>query len=152
MTVYRKVFFFCKTLRNETPSNLLNMTPTSNKKRKPRNPSNLPLFNKKHKYLKSIIFRSPIIEQNGLDSLIRLSNTLKLKKKRILIFTRPKTNSIYDTDNPLRIKHFIKLMGGIVIKRNARLDVVFKILQLRCIRAVKNFPIFSIAHITIFKD
>ena len=29
------------------------------------------------------------------------------------MFTRTKTNSIYDTDNPLRIKHFIKLMGGI---------------------------------------
>ena len=59
---YRKLCFFCKILKDESPSYLFDIIPKFNRQRETRNSSNLPLVNVKHEFFRNTFFPSVIID------------------------------------------------------------------------------------------
>ena len=61
---------------------------------------NIPLFNRKHKFLKKSFFPSTIIEWNNLDPHLRKSENFSVFKNNIRKFIRPSPNSVYNCHSP----------------------------------------------------
>ena len=55
---------------------------------------------------------SAITEWNRLDCYISNADSFEVFKKRLLSFTRPMTNSIYNIHNPLVVKYVTRLRIG----------------------------------------
>ena len=68
---YRKLCLFYKIYKNQSPSYLCNIIPTTNTHYTLRNFDKIPHFKTKHNFLKNSFFPSVIIEWNKLDSSLR---------------------------------------------------------------------------------
>ena len=109
---YRKMSFFYKVLKTESPSYLLNAIPNRNRQHQTRNSGNIISFFIKHDYFKNSFFPSAITEWNKLDCYISNADSFEVFKKRLLSFIRPMPNSIYNIHNPLGVKYLTRLRIG----------------------------------------
>ena len=91
--------------------NLISTTRTEYRTR--NNISNIPRFNIKHKFFKSLFFPSTVIEWNNLDKRIRRSESLTLFNKSILQFIWPTPNRTFNCHNPIGIKLITRLRLGL---------------------------------------
>ena len=84
---FRKLCYFFKITKNQSPKYLFDKIPTTRTAyRKRNNIGNIPRFNVKHNFFKNLFFPSTVIEWNKLDKSIRSSESLALFKKSILQF------------------------------------------------------------------
>ena len=72
-----------KVLINDSPSNLFNTIPNSNKQHQTRNSGNITSFFVKHDYFKNSFFPSAITEWNKLDCYISSTNSFKVFNKGV---------------------------------------------------------------------
>ena len=101
---YRKLCYFYKIFRNQSPEYLFNIIPTSVRPYNSRNANNIPQFKVKHNFFKNSFFPSVVIEWNKLDQNIRNSENLFIFKKKLLKFIRTSANSVFRCHNPKGIK------------------------------------------------
>ena len=119
--------FLYKVLKSESPSYRFNTIPNSNnRQRQTRNSGNIPSFFVKHDYFKNSFFPSAITEWNKVDYYIRNADSFKVFKKRLLSFTRPMANSIYNIHNSLCVKYLTRLRMGFSHLKNINLNINFK--------------------------
>ena len=84
---FRKLCYFFKITKNQSPKYLFDKIPTTRTAyRKRNNIGNIPRFNVKHNFFKNLFFPSTVIKWNKLDKSIRSSESLALFKKSILQF------------------------------------------------------------------
>ena len=107
---FRKLSYFYKIIKNESPSDLCHLIPKPLTSYPTRNSENLPPIKTN---LKNTFFPSNIIEWNNLDSNIRCSPSDKLFRKRILEFIRPQPNIILSVPNSLGLSHLTRLHVGL---------------------------------------
>ena len=80
----RKLCYFFKIIKNESPKYLFDKIPTTRTTYRTRNNiDNIPRFNVKHTFFKSSFFPSTVIEWNNLGKSIRSSESFVLFKKSI---------------------------------------------------------------------
>ena len=109
---YRKLSFLYKVIANKPPSYLFNMTPTKNTSRPTQETDNTPLLGTKHNFFLNSYFPAAIKEWNRLDIDIRKSNSISIFKKRIVIFIRPLSNKVSNSQNPQGRKLLTRLRLG----------------------------------------
>ena len=109
----RKLCHFYKIFNDKSPSYLFNLIPNFNRVRNTRFSYNIPPIKVKHDYFKNSLFPSAISEWNKLDLNIRNSASLNAFKKKLLNFTWPCANSIFDIHKSLGIKLLTRLRLGI---------------------------------------
>ena len=90
---YRKLCLFYKIYKNQSPSYLYNIIPTTNTHYTFRNSDKIPYFKTKHNFFKNSFFPLVIIEWNKLDHSLRRCNSYNVFKSNILKFIRPSLNS-----------------------------------------------------------
>ena len=102
---YRKLCYFFKIFKGQSPEYLSRILPSvSNKAYNTRTNDKILLFSGKHHFFTNSFFPSTVIEWNNLDVKIRYSKTFSAFKKSILTFIRPSSNSIFNCHSPRRIK------------------------------------------------
>ena len=107
---FRKLCCFFKITKNQSPKYISNKTPTARTAYRTRNNiDNIPRFNVKHVFFKSLFFPSNVIEWNNLDKGITSSESFTLLKKSILQFIRPTPNQTFNCHNPIGIKLITRL-------------------------------------------
>ena len=109
----RKLCLFYKIFRNQTPTYLTDLVPTSNRSYSLRNSQNVPLMRVNHQFFKNSFFPSIIMEWNNLDLEIRNSDNLQHFRKKILKFIKPSAETIFGIHNPLGIKLLSRLRMGL---------------------------------------
>ena len=110
---YRKLCYFYKFFRGQSPQYLSELIPQRNSSYTTRNADQIPLFKVKHNFFKNSFFPSTVIEWNSLDSDIRNSTSIGLFKSNLLKFIRPSSNSIFNCFNPKGIKYITRLRVGL---------------------------------------
>ena len=111
---FRKLCYFFKITKNQSPKYLSDKMPTTRTAYRTRNNiGNIPRFNVKHNFFKNSFFPSSVIEWNNLDKSIRSSENLALFKKSILQFIRPTSNRTFNCLNPIGIKLITRLRLGL---------------------------------------
>ena len=111
---FRKLCYFFKITKNQSPKYLFNKIPTTRIAYRARNNiDNIPRFNLKHTFFKNSIFPPTAIEWNNLDKSIWSSEGFALFKKSILQFIRPSPNRTSDCYNPISIKLITRLRLGL---------------------------------------
>ena len=111
---FRKLCYFFKITKNQSPKYLFDKIPTTRTAYRTRNNiGNIPRFNVKHNFFKNSFFPSSVIEWNNLDKSIRSSESLALFKKSILQFIRPTPNRTFNCHNPIGIKLITRLRLGL---------------------------------------
>ena len=102
---FRKLCYFFKITKNQSPKYLFDKIPTTRTAyRTINNIGNIPRFNVKHILFKNSLFPSSVIDWNNLDKSIRSSESLTLFKKSILQFIRPTLNRTFNCHSPVGIK------------------------------------------------
>ena len=130
---FRKLCYFFKITKNQSPKYLFDKIPTTRTAYRTRNNiGNIPRFNVKHNFFKNSFFPSSVIEWNNLGKSIRSSESLALFKKSILQFIRPTPNRTFKCHNPTRIKPITKLRLGLIRLR----DHKFKHNFLECLNPI----------------
>ena len=111
---FRKLCYFFKITKNQSPKYLFDKIPTTRTAYRTRNNiGNISRFNVKHSFFKNSFFPSSVIEWNNLDKSIRSSESLALFKKSILQFIRPTPNRTFNCHNPIGIKLITRLRLGL---------------------------------------
>ena len=111
---FRKLCYFLKIIKNESPKYLFDKIPTTRTTYRTRNNiDSIPRFNVKHTFFKNSFFPSTVIEWNNLDKSIRSSESFVLFKKSILQFIRPTQNRTFNCHNPTGIKLITRLRLGL---------------------------------------
>ena len=110
---YRKLCLFYKIYKNQSPSYLYNIIPTTNTHYTFRNSDKIPYFKTKHNFFKNSFFPSVIIEWNKLDPSLRRCDSYNVFKSNILKFIRPSSNSFFDCHNPIGIKYITRIRLGL---------------------------------------
>ena len=110
---FRKLCYFFKITKNQSPKYLFDKIPTTRTAYRTRNNiGNIPRFNVKHNFFKNS-FSSSVIEWNNLEKSIRSSESLARFKKSILQFIRPTPNRTFNCHNPIGIKLITRLRLGL---------------------------------------
>ena len=89
---YKKLCFFYKILKDQSPKYLSNTIPKLTGAYSTRNADNTPHFKVKHSFFKNTFFLSVTIEWNKLNPEIQNTPSLNIFKKNILKFIRPTIN------------------------------------------------------------
>ena len=110
---YRKLFWFYKIFRSQSPQYLFNIIPTFVRPYNTRNANNIPQFKVKHNFFKNSFFPSVIIEWNKLDLNIRNSENLFIFQVKFLKFIRPSGSSVFKCYSPKGIKLLTRLRLGL---------------------------------------
>ena len=126
---YRKLCYFFKIFKGQSPAYLFRILPSVSKPYNTRTNDKIPLFSGKHNFFTNSFFPSTAIEWNNLDLKIRNSKTfsewnnldLKIRnsktfsafKKSIWEFIRPSSNSIFNCHSPKGIKLITRLRLGL---------------------------------------
>ena len=100
-------------IKNRSPSYLFQLVPSSTSRCLTRNSGNISHICRKHNFFKNSFFPSTIDEWNNLDPDIRNSGSFGFFKSEILKSIRPKPNSIYNCQNPKRIRLITRLRLGL---------------------------------------
>ena len=110
---YRKLCFFYKIFRNQSPEYVFNIIPTSARPYNTRNANNFFQFKVKHNFFQNSFFLSVVIEWNKVDQNIRNTENLFLIEKKLLKFIRPSGNNVSRCHNPRGIKLLTRLRLGL---------------------------------------
>ena len=110
---YRKLCLFYKIYKNQSPSYLYNIIPTTNTHYTFRNSDKIPYFKSKHNFSKNSFFPSIIIELNKLDPSLRRCDSYNVFKSNILKFIQPSSNSFFHCHNPIGIKYITRIRLGL---------------------------------------
>ena len=111
---FRKLCYFFKITKNQSPKYLFDKIPTTRAAYRTRNNiGNIPRFNVKHNFFKNSFLPSTVIKWNNLDKSIRSSESLALFKKSILQFIPPTPNRTFKCHNPIGIKLITRLRLGL---------------------------------------
>ena len=152
---FRKLCYFFKITKNQSPKYLFDKIPTTRTAYRTRNNiGNIPRFNVKHNFFKNSFFLSTVIEWNNLDKSIRSSESLALFKKSILQFIRPTPNRTFNCHNPIGIKLITRLRLGLSHLR----DHTFKHNFLDCLNPICccgqdiETTVHYLLHCPIFSD
>ena len=78
---YRKLCYFFKTFKGQSPEHLFKILPSISKTYKTRTNDKIPLFSGKHNFFINYFFPSTAIEWNNVDLKIRNSKTFLLLRK-----------------------------------------------------------------------
>ena len=90
---YRKLCYFFKIFKGQSPKYLFRILPSVSKAYNTRTNDKIPLFSGKHNFFINYFLPLTVIEWNNLDLKIRNSKTFSAFKKSILKFIRPSSNS-----------------------------------------------------------
>ena len=110
---YRKLCLFYKIYKNQSPSYLYNIIPTTNTHYTLRNSDKIPYSKTKHNFFKNSFFPSVIIEWNKLDPSLRRCDSCNVFKSNILKFIRPSSNSFFHCHNSIGIKYITRICLGL---------------------------------------
>ena len=110
---YRKLSYFFKIFKSQSPEYLFRILPSVSKAYNTRTNDKIPLFNNKHSFFVNSFFPSTVIEWNNLDLKIRNSKTFFASKKSILKFIRSSSNCIFNCHSPKGIKLITRLSLGL---------------------------------------
>ena len=108
---YRKLCYFFKTFKGQSPKYLFRILPSIK----------IPLFICKHNFFTDSYFPSTVVEWNNLDLKIRNSKTFSAFKKSILQFIWPSLNSIFSCHSPKGIKLITRLRLDLSLLREHKL-------------------------------
>ena len=125
---YRKLCYFFKILKGQSPDYLSKILPSIRRAYNTRNVDYIPCFNTKHNFFRNSFFPSTLIEWNNLDINIRNSESYATFKKSILRFIRPSENPIFNCHNPSGIKLITRLRLGLSHLLEHKLDIISKML------------------------
>ena len=92
---YRKLCYFYKILKDQSPKHFFNIISKLTRPYSTRNANNIPHFKVKHSFFKNTFFPSVIIEWNKLDPEIQNAPSLNIFKKNISKFIRPAKQHIW---------------------------------------------------------
>ena len=95
------------------PNYLCELPPKTERSYNLRNSNDIPFVKFKHNFFKNSFLSSAIIEWNKLKIDIRNSVSLDVFKKKILIFVRPRSNSIFSIHNTQGVKYLNRLRVGL---------------------------------------
>ena len=111
---FKKLCYFFKITKNQSPKYLFDKIPTTRAAYRTRNNiDNIPRLNVKHTFFKNSFFPSTVIEWNNLDKSIRSSESFTLFNKSILQFMRPTPKRTFNCHNPIGIKLITRLRLGL---------------------------------------
>ena len=110
---HRKLFYFFKIFKGQSPEYLFRLLPRVSKQYNTRTNNNIPFFSGKHNFFRNSFFPSTVIEWNNLDLKIRNSDTFSAFKKSIFKFIRPSLNSISNSHSLNGIKLIARLRLGL---------------------------------------
>ena len=110
---YRKLSYFFKIFKSQSPECLFRILPSVSKAYNTRTNDKIPLFNNKHSFFVNSFFPSTVIEWNNLDLKIRNSKTFFAFKKSILKCIRSSSNCIFNCHSPKGIKLITRLSLGL---------------------------------------
>ena len=109
---YRKLCYFLKIFKGQSPDYLFKIFPSIKRAYNTRNVDYIPCFNTRHSFFRNSFFPSILIEWNNLDINIRNSESYAIFKKSILRFIRPSENPIFNCHNSGGIKLITRLRLG----------------------------------------
>ena len=109
---YRKLCYFLKIFKVQSPDYLFKILPRIRRAYNTRNVDYIPCFNSRHNFFRNSFFPSTLIEWNNLDIDIRNSESYAIFKKSILRFIRPSENPIFNCLNSGGIKLITRLRLG----------------------------------------
>ena len=101
---YKKTCRFYKVFKNELPQLLYHLIPVRYSSHTSRNIHNIPNFNVKHSFSKTLSLLLLSLNGKKLGPGIRNSRSLSIFRKKLLHFIRPTPNSIYNCHNPKRVE------------------------------------------------
>ena len=110
---FRKLCFFFKILKNNSPDYLFKIIPQRRSAYITRNSNEIPLFKTNHNFNKNSFFPSTTIEWNNLDHDLRNTESYTLFRSSIRKFIRPSQNSFYGRQNIMGIKLVTRLQLGL---------------------------------------
>ena len=87
---YRKLCYFCKIFKEQSPNYFFRLIPKQMIKYSMRNSKGIPQCRTNHEYFKNSLFPAAIKEWNMLESDIRSSESHNVFKSKVLKFIRPK--------------------------------------------------------------
>ena len=123
---YRKLCLFYKIYKNQSPSYLYNIIPTTNTHYTFRNSDKIPYFKTKHNFFKNSFFPSVLIEWNKLDTSLRRYDSYNVFKSNILKFIQPSSNLFLDCHNPIGIKYITRVRLGLSHLREHKFNNSFQ--------------------------
>ena len=96
-TLAKKIFLFCKLIKEKSPAYLFQLIPENNTLHTTRSvqKSQIPFFKTKTNYFKNVFLPAVIMEWNEIDFNIRNSLSCYVFKKVILKFIRPEPNQVF---------------------------------------------------------
>ena len=118
---FRKLCFFFKILKNNSPDYLFKIIPQRRSAYITRNSDEIPLFKTNHNFNKNSFFPSTTIEWNNLDHDLRNTEIYTLFRSSILKFLRPSPNSFYGCQNIMGIMLVSRLCLGLTNLREHKL-------------------------------
>ena len=152
---FRKLCYFLKITKNQSPKYLFDKIPTTRTAYRARNNiDNNTRFNDKHTFFKNLFFLSTVIELNNLNKSIRSSESLTLFEKSILKFIRPSSNKTFNCHNSIGIKLIAKLRLGLSHLQDHTLKHNFLdwINPISCYRKDIKTTVHYLLHCPIFPD
>ena len=117
---FQKLSLFYKIIKNKWPSYFYHIIPKSLTSYSTCNSENLPPIKTNQSFFKNTFLSFTIIEWNKLDSNIRCSRSYK----RILEFTRPYPNNIFNVRNSLGLTYLTRLHVGLSHFREHKFCVI----------------------------
>ena len=109
---YRKLCYFLKIFKDQSPDYLSKILPSIRRAYNTRNIDYIPCFNTRHNFFRNSFFPSTLIEWNNLDINIRNSESYAIFKKSILRFVRSSENTNFNCHNSGGIKLITRLRLG----------------------------------------
>ena len=107
---YRKLCYFFKIFKGQSPEYLFRILPSISKAYNTRTNDKMSVFSDKHNFFyKFSFFLSTVTEWSNLDLKIRNFETFSAFKKSTLKFIRPSSNSIFNLHSPKGIKLITRL-------------------------------------------
>ena len=134
----RKLCYFYKFYRHETPQYLFQLIPLRRSSYTARNTENIPLFKTKHNFFKNSFSTSALIEWNSPDHNTRNVGSFSDFKNNILKLVRPTRNSAFNCKTHRGIKLITRLLVGVT---HLREHILYwkKILRLKSYHEVFRF-------------
>ena len=110
----RKLCFFCKFIKEQSPSYLFQLIPENKTPYNTRSvqKSQIPFLKTETNFFKNSFFPAVILEWNKLDVNICNSASCNVFKSVILKFTRPEPNQVFNVDSSEGLKFLTKIRLG----------------------------------------
>ena len=109
---YRKLCYFLKIFKGQSPDYLFKILPSIKRADNTKNVDHILCYNTRHNFFRNSIFPSTLIERNNLDINITNSESYAIFKKSVLRFIRPSENPIFSCHNSSGIKLITRLRLG----------------------------------------